>query len=375
MLSKLLLGGTALGAASTAAILAHAATVGSGEDLTVTLSGQYRFNVGFVDQDQQSGFGRGYSLKVDQSELRIRASNTADNGVKYGVNIELQTNTDDTENADEVWAFVSTDYGRIELGDQDDVTDRMHLEGDSVLVGRAGPDGDVADLFQFGSGGAIDSTGNDATSDATKISYFSPRVSGFQIGISHTPDSGSNGASFAETDNDGSYEKVWAFGANYVGELNGFTFGASATYEIGDSEDKRGGETEGDLETVSVGATIEYGRISVGIGYVDFQEKGQKQSKIALGEDAGSYWNTGIAYRNDPWGVSASYFSSEKSQPAGKGGDTTVEIISLDGEYRVAPGWLVNLSANYVEANNINATATPVGNEGTVFIINNTFKF
>jgi outer membrane protein OmpU len=375
MLSKFLLSCTALGVVTTAAALAHADTFGSGEDLSVTISGKYRFNVGLVDQDESSGFSRGYSFKVDDAELHIKASNTADNGVNYGVTIELQTNTDDTENADEVWAFVSGDFGRIELGDQDDVTDRMHLEGDSVLVGRAGPDGDVEDLFQFGSGGAIDETGNDATSDATKISYFTPRVSGFQLGVSHTPDTGADGASFAETDNDGNYEKVWGLGANYAGEFNGFTFGASATYEIGDSEDNNGGETEGNLETISVGGILEYGGYSFGIGYVDFQEKGQKQSNIARGEDSGSYWNAGVAYRHDPWGVSASYFASQKGQPFDKGGDTTVDIISLDGEYRVAPGWLVSLSANYVEANNINATSTPAGNDGTVVIFSNTFNF
>lgn len=375
MLKTALLGTTILAGAAAFSGPVAAGSVNASDNLTVTLSGEYRFNIVLRDQDESSGFGRGYSFKVDEAEIKISASNTADNGLKYGVTVELQTNTDDTSNSDEVFAFIDADFGRIEMGDQDDVTDRMHLEGDSVLVGRAGPHDNVADYFILGSGGAIGNTGNDETSDATKVSYFSPRLAGFQVGISHTPDDGSNGASFTETDNDGDFEKVWGFGANYVGDFGDLSVGLSATYEVGDSEDSSGAKTEGDLETISVGGTLEYGGFAFGVGYVDFAEKGQSQVNVALGEDSGEYWNAGIAYRSGPWGVSVSYFASEKSQPAGSGVDTTVDIISLDGEYNVAPGWLAAVSVNFVEADNINATAVPVNNDGTLILLNNTFKF
>ena len=353
---------------------ANAGSVGTGDNLDVSLSGEFRFNIAFLSQDVSAGFGRGYSFKVEESEIKISASNTADNGLKYGVAVELQTDTDDTANVDEAYAFVDSDFGRIEMGDQDDVTDRMHLEGDSVLVGRAGPDGDVADYFNFGTDG-IGATGNDETSDATKVSYFSPRVAGFQVGVSLTPDDGANGASFSETDNDGNYNNVWGFAANYVQEFEGVKVGVSAAYEIGDSEDSLGGKTEGDLETISVGGTIEYWGFAFGIGYVDFQEKGISKANIALGEDAGQYWNAGLAYRMGPWGVSASYFDSTKSQPVGMGGDTDVRFVSLDGEYEVAPGWKAIVEVNVIEADNINGSAVPVSNDGTLVIFNNTFKF
>jgi hypothetical protein len=201
MFKETLFGTTILAGAIAYAGSATAGSVGTGDNLSVKLSGEVRFNVALLDQDVSAGFGRGYFFKLDEAELNIEASNTADNGIKYGVMVELQTNTDDSSNADEAFAFLDSDFGRIEMGDQDDVTDRMHLEGDSVLVGLAGPhDNNVDDYFNFGSGGAIGSTGNDETSDATKISYFSPRFAGVQVGVSHTPDAGSSGASFAETD-------------------------------------------------------------------------------------------------------------------------------------------------------------------------------
>jgi len=343
--------------------------------MSVELSGEYRFNVAFLDQELSDGFGRGHSFKVDEAEIRIDASNTADNGIKYGVTIQLKANTDSINNADEIYTFLSGDFGRLEMGDQDDATDRMHLDADKILVGRAGPDGDVPDLFNFGSGGAIDSSGNDETSDATKVTYFSPRFAGLQVGVSFTPDDGAAGASFGETDNDGNYEKVWGFAANYVENFGGVAVGLSAAYEIGDSENSRGAKTEGDLETISFGGKLEYAGLALAVGYVDFAEKGQSHSNIALGEDSGHYWDVGIAYREGSWGISASYFASEKNQPLGRGGSTTVDLYSIDGEYEVAPSWLAIVSVNFIDADNVDATATPVDDEGSVIIFANTFNF
>jgi len=376
MLSKILLGGTALTAVAATAGLGHAGGVGSGDGLSLTISGEYRFNVAFLDQDLSAGFGRGYSFKGDEAEIKISSKNTADNGLEYGVVIELNALTDDVDASDEVYAFVDSDaWGRIEMGDQDDVTDRMFIEAADVMVGRAGFDGDVVDFFQFGSGGGVIEAGNDETSDATKVSYFTPRIGGFEFGVSLTPDDGNNGLSAQETDNDGNYENVVGLAANYVAAFDNVKVALSVTGEFGDSESSSGAANEGDLNTISIGGSVEYDGFIVGAGYVDFAEKGQKNTNILIGENSGSYWDVAVAYRSGPWGASLGYFSSEKGQPAGKGGDTKIDIVSLDGEYEVAPGWITAVSINFVDADNIDATATPVSNNGSVIILNNTFEF
>src|SRR3546814_12935222 len=93
------------------------------------------------------------------------------------------------------------------MGDQDDAMDRMHVEGDDVLVGRAGYDGDIDDFITFGSGRGIFASGLDATDDATKITYFTPRFAGFQVAASMTSDTGQHGLSAPETDNDADFEQ------------------------------------------------------------------------------------------------------------------------------------------------------------------------
>lgn len=191
MIGKVLLGSTALAGIAVCALPVSAGQLGSRDSLQVTLRGELRFSTGFSDQDVSATSGRGYTFRVDESEIRMIARNNAENGLEYGVSIELLTGAGDSAGADEAFAFVDSEaWGRVEMGDQDDAFDRMHVAAHDILVGRAGADGDPGDFFAFGTGDAIDSPGVDSTSDDTKITYFTPRVAGFQFGSSLTPDSG-----------------------------------------------------------------------------------------------------------------------------------------------------------------------------------------
>ncbi|MEP4377826.1 MAG: porin [Alphaproteobacteria bacterium] len=368
---------SALVGAAMIATPSMAGQVGSKDALSVTLGGEFRFQVGFVDQDVSATAGRGYQFKVDESEINIGAAATADNGLKYGVNIELNAGAGDASAADEAWAFVDSDnWGRVEMGDQDDATDRIFVESDDVLVGRAGPDGDVADFIAFGTGGGVAATGNTSTGDATKLTYFTPRFAGFQLGGSLTPDSGetSGGPATADADNDGDFENVFGIGANYEGKFDDVSFVVSLTGEFGDSETAAGADTEGELETIAVGATVNFAGFGLGAGYVDFAEAGQTAAAMAGGADSGSYYTIGGSYTTGPWGVSLNWFESTKSNTTGIS-DTDIQIVSLDVAYAVAPGWEINVSANTVSADNINATAVAVNNDGSVLIISNQFDF
>ena len=66
-----------------------AGQVGSKDSMSLTLEGEFLFQIGILDQDVSAAAGRGYQFKVDESEIVIGAESTADNGIKYGVSIEL----------------------------------------------------------------------------------------------------------------------------------------------------------------------------------------------------------------------------------------------------------------------------------------------
>jgi predicted porin len=378
MFKKVLLGGTALAGIAALALPANAGQVGSRDSMSVSLGGELRFNVALIDQDVSATVGRGYSFLVDESEIKINAKSTADNGIEYGVGIELNAGAGDGSAADEAWAFIDSDnWGRIEMGDQDDATDRMHIAAHGILVGRAGADGDPADFIRFGTGSGISGPGVDSTSDDTKLTYFSPRFAGFQLGGSLTPDSGqaSGGSAVADSDSDGDFENVFGLAVNYNGKFDDFGIEASLIGEFGDSETATGAATEGKIETIGLGVNVTFAGFGLGAEYVDFAEKGVAAATRTAGGDAGSYYQLGASYQTGPWGVSLGWFDSSVSNPTGSGGDTDINIVSLDAAYDVAPGWELMASLHFAEADNINATAIEVDNDGTVFVISNQFKF
>ena len=374
MFKQILLGGTALMGVAAMTLPVQAGSVGSKDAMSVTLGGELRFNMGFADQDVSAGRGRGYGLNVDESEVKIGAKNTADNGLTYGVKIELNAGSTDSSASDEAFAFIDSDWGRVEMGDQDDASDRMAVHAYNVLVGRAGADGDPADYINFGTRG-ISAQGFDSTSDDTKLTYFSPRLGGFQAGASLTPDSGqASGAAGQDSDADGDFENVIGLGANWEGSFEEVEILLGVVGEFGDSETATGANTEGEIESLGIGANVTFAGFGFGAFYADLAEKGLSQAQRTAGRDAGSYYDLGVSYKTGPWGVSLGYFSSTVSSGAGIA-DSDVKIISLDAAYDVAPGWELAGSLHFGEAENMDGTAVPVKNDGTALIFTNIFKF
>ena len=145
-MKRALLASTALVGAALLSAPAQAGTVGSGDNLQVDLSGFMWFQASFLDEDISIGHGRGYKFKLPEAELRVRASKTADNGILFGVIIELEVNQDSDNNGDEVYAFFTGDFGTIQLGDNDSATNTMLVGAFQAHKGLAGPFGGLGAL-------------------------------------------------------------------------------------------------------------------------------------------------------------------------------------------------------------------------------------
>lgn len=362
-----LLGGTAL-VAALAFSPAMAGSVGSGDNLEVSLAGEVRFQINHRSQDDSAGFGRGFQFVTDEAELAIEARNTADNGILYGIEVVLNVNTDDANNGDKVFAFIdSDDFGRIQLGDNDNAADSLFVNGADVIAARGGYDGEVSDVFKFGDTWL--GVGTDNVGKSTKIVYFTPNIAGFTLGASFTPDTGAAGASFGETDNNGSFEKVVDIAGNFVGEFGDVEIVVAAFAEFGDSEDP---SIEGP-ETLGIGGTVSYGGFSFGAGYTDFGEAGLTAAETAAGQDAGSWWDVAVGYRMGPWGVSVGFYEATFENGSGTG-DTKNTVLTFDGDYEVAPGWTMAASLSFNDAENRDRTAGD-DNDGHSFIYYNIFGF
>ncbi len=360
-MKKVLLASTALAGASLLATSANAGTPIVGDDQEVTISGNVRFSVYAADQDVElsaNSSDRGYKFETDESEVKFAARSQADNGLEFGLEIEIQTQPDDTTNTDEAWVFLQFEgAGRVELGDQDGAADRIFVDASDVMAGRGGFDGPIGDFFNFGAGG-VTGPGIAFTGDATKITYFTPRFGGFQAGASFTPDTGQNGSE-TESSNGGDQESAISLGANFKQTFNNVGVTIAATAEFGDDED---GAQE-DSEIYGIGANVSFAGFEVGAGYVD---RGDTGVAVNGAGDGGSWWDIGASYSTGPWKIGAGAFFSETDTGTN---DIEVDIYSVGATFTIADGLALKGDINYASSDNATFTTTDTENEGYFFVL------
>ncbi len=380
LLSSSAIAGAALLAAPVATP-AFAGTAEVGDNFTVRISGGYRFSILAFDQDVREGRGRGYRFASDEAEVKFAAGGVADNGLEYGFEMELQTQTNDQDNADETWAYLRGNWGEINLGDQDDAADRMAIGGEDAMAGRGGYDGAVADVFNFAPGGVFNGPRATFLGDATKVTYFTPRFFGFQLGASWTPDSSHNGGA-GPRDDDDAFENNASAGLNYAEDFNGFgvilagTFVWSAAREstatssvpavaggtggVATTGGRFGADT-GEAWQAQFGALFSYAGFALGAAY------GLGDNLSDASDDA--WWaDVGLSYGTGPWKVGGGYFYSETDLIAG--GDAETQIWSIGANYQVAPGMAIASDVNLVESD-----SPTFSNDGTVFVFSTIFSF
>jgi outer membrane protein OmpU len=247
MNQRLLLGSTALVGAG---VLLTGPAFAQNGGLEVSLGGYTEFLVeGATDETLDSDSDRGYFFNQD-TEIHVRAEGTSDGGVTYGSLVEIEAGNIPMV-ADEMNLYFSGAFGRIELGRQDGVVDTMVLDATIIAAGTGGVDGDTDNLLTAGN---IADVG-----DATKITYYTPRVGGFQLGASFTPDSGDGvDAPLTGDANAGDLETVLQGGANWEGEFGGLETGL---FGIGTWADE---EVTGDEVIAWAGGGL------IGFGGLDF---------------------------------------------------------------------------------------------------------
>jgi len=377
-MKKGLLATSALVGASLLGAPAMAAAPTVADNLALTIVGTMRSTLLVYNQDQAGGgsdSGRGFTFRGnDESEIRFLARGRADNGLSYGFDVEVQTQTNDSSNADEVWFFIeSPTLGRVEIGDQDDAPDRMMVNGEDAQAGRGGMDFDVStgDMITLTDISFVDESRVTLSGDASKIIYFTPRWAGFQFGASFTPDTGQDGGDAADDGND-DFEDVIGFGINYQNTFSGARVTLAGIFQTGTSNDGAGGENE-DLQIWGFGGSVVYAGFTLAAGYVDAGDTGLVPAVAAAGVDAGQWWDIGLMYTTGPWDFSVGYFSGWASN-AGAADDSTNTRYAASATYRVAPGWVLAGDIIWFDVENRDGSAGD-DVDGWMFVLSSTLTF
>jgi hypothetical protein len=370
-MKKLLLGTTVLFGAAALATSAQAAP-------SVSVGGFIDFQAGATDQDAafetgataRAGDSREFKFQND-TEIHVSVTGVSDTGLTYGANIELEADvTGDADNeglnADKTYIFVESDeMGRVELGNNTDAAAALKVDASSIAVATGGIDGDFYDFanvagFQV-TPDLPTAAAAGATEDATKITYFTPKFSGFQGGVSFTPDQGDSGSAAGFTGENGSdFENVFNIGVNYNGTYNdGIEVDASLTGEFGDSESNA---TE-DLSAWAAGVSVKMQAWTVAASYADASESGLT---VGTANDDQSFWTLGAAYETGPYGVSLTYLDSESQ-------DNEFNNIVVGADYKLAPGLVPYVEVSFFDTDD--NTAGTADNDGSVVLVGAELSF
>lgn len=326
----------------------------AGEAPVVSLSGATRLAYVIRDEDGPNNLdgndGGQFQFANAGTEIRLDASGTADNGLTYGVNIDIRP-AGGAVTVDEHYIFLNGEWGAIHLGGDDGVFDVMMKGGESVQVGNFGFD--VSHTIITAASVEVDiiplATWAGDTSDDAKISYYTPDFSGFSAGVSITPDRNSitqpTGTGQFGNGIGGGYGDMVQYegGLNYDGSVGDVGIGLSATYGYSDA-----GDTNlEDIEGWNLGGTLSYGGFSFGAGIVDNEETNVVRGS---GGDGQTYWSVGAAYDFGVASISTAYFNNEADED-GDGLQSELDIFTVDLQYTMAEG--LTAFAQYYTAESI----------------------
>ena len=296
--------------ATTALAFAGALAAGqasAADKLSVGVSGYMKQWVGMTSIEEGT-YGEGDAAEMREgamdirsnSEVYVKGSLEADNGLTFGVVFEFEGNG--PGNIDESYAWVSGDFGKLRIGAEDSAHSLM-------VYGVPNAGLDLGEVRMFFPENEAYYTAN-WQADNKRIVYMTPRMEGVQLGLSYGP--GANEAYGHESggdlpNNDGDTFSV---------ALNTSHDFAGGTVKLAVGHISRGPD---DVDATNAAAQVSMSGITVSVAHLD-DDKGDQSMTVA-----------GVMYSDGPISISGNYGMNDKAA-----GEVSIGMLSMG--YQLAPG-------------------------------------
>jgi len=419
-MKKILLGTSALIGAAT--FFAGAALA---DDPKVTIGGFSTFEAGFIKSDD-AGDQQKTAFR-NENEIHFNVAGKTDGGLGYGAELDLnadingagaasaasQGDTRSGLNARRTYGYLQGDqWGHLEYGSNDGVARTLKVDASNVARATGGIDGDwtyFADTNntynnlptntanavtnaanaaanasalsgQFAGGrsfitaprlpleqGSSSSFYNDSTVNNTKITYYTPRFAGFQLGVSYAPSLNDSGQLDGRDYNTGDVNNIWEGGLNYENQFDAIGVAAALTGELGKVSNITGVNDQ-NVEAYNAGAKVSYLGFSVAGSYGDWRDSENVDGTTA------KYWTGGLAYEINGIGASLTYLGS-KTDVTGQ--SNKFDDFSLGVDYKLAPGLTPFVEWTYYDLNATGGAANTgqAENKGNVILVGSQLSF
>lgn len=356
-MKKTLLGTTALVSAGLVAGPALAS-----DPLTVTVGGTVTTGIYYIDADDLGPVQYNESaVKLVARNIDINAEGTLDNGMVAGVMATLSLGDDwNTHFANndaafrELFAYLEGGFGRFEMGGTDGAAFKMHYTSPWFVPGNGVDSPNILNLPSTVATGRH-STFSLMAADANKVTYFTPRFAGFQLGLSYTPDvsyngPNPNGLGALPGGTLGRIDNVVEVALNYAGSFGSVDLGADGFYVTGDANVPLG--TSSDPEEMGGGLNIGIAGFTLGGAYYKSEDLAVTSIPVISGANfEDEVWTVGLSYATGPWTVGVAYLEDEVSTP-GASVDTTT--WQTGGGYNLGSGVDIGLD---LQMTNVDAGA------------------
>ena len=291
--------------------------------MAVTVGGYYNSVV--YSQDVDGTDTRDIGIHND-AEIIFKGKGKAKNGMEIGFQVQLEAEgSGESDHIDENYIYVKGDFGKVEIGAENNAAYKQQVMAPKFL-GWKTYDNNFKTWSQVSD---FDKPHLDGVeSDALKINYYSPKINGFQVSYSLTPDASDTSGDTGLYDASGKGSST-AMGVKYSGKISGMKVAAS--YGINELDEDTGVNPR---EDTAIGLSVSSGDVTVG---------GTSFTKDANGTET-NVLHYGIAYK-----LSKGHTVGLAMHTQDKDGGADVDIMALGGNVKLGAGTKLTYSYETVE--------------------------
>jgi predicted porin len=272
------------------------------------------FSVASIDEGENDPRDFNPTGLFSDGEVHFDGEYTADNGITFGAHVELEMfgtfNDDDT--IDEKFMYIDASFGRFVAGSENSASYIMqYFAPYAGLPINSGwvtvfipPNPDSTVVFEHPNVGTL----IDIQGDNNVITYYTPRLWGFQLGLTYTPSPVGNGdgKNFpVEADTETEYHNGFSVGLNYVEDFNGFGVAVSGGWLFAQVDEARKDFGANDYGAYVVGVNLSYAGFTFGGSYAN-EYDGVVDADLTFTTEGQSY-DVGATYAYGPWTFGVTY--------------------------------------------------------------------
>ncbi len=344
----------------------------SANDVQVKLNGKLDFQSITYHHDshasQLSPLRKTFAFNNSASVV-AKVSNKIDSGMTYGAMVNLRT-TNRNNRSTSSGLYLVTNYGKLEFGSDKSAAAKMKISSFSNAAATGGGVDSFINsdprktntLYITGWANFLDakirpSANKHNAEYARKITYYTPDISGFQMGISYIPDSTNRGYKSFHSDSESSVKtqhqkyKVHfidgvAAGISYGKKYSSdFSMRSSIVFEKAKTVSDKKNPTDAkfsNLKNYVIGTEIKYQNFSVAASFGDYLKSATNDVVNNLGKKTHIY---GVTVRYDINKLSMSLSGFRSHHYTNKFSSATLAM-----DYKIAPGILPYAEVTFYEA-------------------------